>query len=84
MGRLAANLPDYNENLPGAITVFKRSIEVYPYDINLITTLAKLYEKNKDISNSIDTYKYAIEVSKEYNFGKEKSFQEEIDRLKNN
>ena len=74
----------YNENLPGAITVFKRSIEVYPYDINLITTLAKLYEKNKDISNSIDTYIYAIEVSKKNNFGKEKSFQTEIDRLKSN
>ncbi len=74
----------YKENLLGAITVFKRSVEVYPYDINLITTLAKLYEKNKDFSKSIDTYKYAIEVSKKYNFGKEKEFQREIDKLKSN
>jgi len=43
-----------------------------------------LYEKNKDISKSIDTYKYAIEVSKKYNFGKEKIFQKEIDKLKSN
>lgn len=74
----------YNEDLSGAITVFKRSVDVYPYDINLITTLAKLYEKNKDISNAIDTYKYAIEVSEKNNFGNEKSFQKEINRLKNN
>lgn len=74
----------YNKNLSGAITVFKRSVEVYPYDINLITTLANLYEKDKDISSAIDTYKYAIEVSEKYNFGKEKSFQKEIDRLKSN
>jgi len=39
-------------------------VEAYPYDINLITTLAELYEKNKDISSAIDTYKYAIEISK--------------------
>lgn len=74
----------YNKNLFGAVTVFKRSVEVYPYDINLITTLANLYEKDKDISSAIDTYKYAIEVSEKYNFGKEKSFQKEIDRLKSN
>ena len=74
----------YNKNLSGAITVFKRSVEVYSYDINLITTLANLYEKDKDTSRTIDTYKYAIEVSEKYNFGKEKSFQKEIDRLKSN
>jgi predicted alpha/beta superfamily hydrolase len=74
----------YNENLSGAITIFKRSIEVYPYDINLITTLARLYEKNNDTSNAIDTYKYAIEVSEKYNFDNEESYQKEIDRLKSN
>ena len=73
----------FQENLPGAITVFKRSVEVYPYDINLITTLARLYEKNQDIDNAIDTYKLAIEVSKEYNYGTEENYQKEIDRLKN-
>lgn len=74
----------YKKNLSGAITVFKRSVEVYPHDINLITTLAELYEKNKDISSAIDTYNYAIKVSKKYNFGGEKKYQKEIDRLKNN
>lgn len=74
----------YQKNLSGAITVFKRSIEVYPYDINLITTLAKLYEKNNKISSAVETYKYAIEVSEKYNFNNEESYQKEIDRLKNN
>jgi predicted alpha/beta superfamily hydrolase len=47
----------YKTNLPGAIRVFKRSVEVYPYDINLITTLAKLQEKNKATAQAIKTYK---------------------------
>lgn len=72
----------YQKNLPGAITVFKRSVEVYPDDINLILTLAKLYEGNKDITNAITTYKYAIEVSKRNKYGREASYQKEIDRLK--
>jgi len=71
----------YQKNLSGAITVFKRSVEVYSYDINLITTLAILYEGNKEIENAIDTYKKAIEVSKKYNFGSEEKYQKEIDRL---
>ena len=74
----------YKVNLPGAITVFKRSVEVYPNDMNLIVTLAQLYEKNNETTNTIDTYKLAIEVSKENNYGNEESYQKEIDRLKNN
>ncbi|MEO1054628.1 MAG: alpha/beta hydrolase, partial [Bacteroidota bacterium] len=72
----------YKENLPGAITVFKRSVEVYPNDINLITTLAILYESNKDTANAIETYKYAIEVSRKNKFGNEENYQKEINRLK--
>jgi len=72
----------YKENLPGAITVFKRSVDVYPFDINLITTLARLYEKNGEIANAIDTYKFAIGVSKKHNYGFEESYQNEIDRLR--
>ncbi len=71
----------YKTNLPGAIRVFKRSVEVYPYDINLITTLARLQEKNKATAQAIKTYKIAIEVSKRYNLGKEEEFQKEINRL---
>jgi len=74
----------YQENLSGAITVFKRSVEVYPIDINLITTLAQLYKKNNDTTNTINTYKFAIEVSKNNNYGNEENYQKEIDRLKNN
>lgn len=74
----------YNENLSGAIIVFKRSVEVYPYDIHLITTLAKLYDSNKEPSKAIDTYKYAIEVSEKNNYGNEESYQKEIDRLRSN
>ncbi|PQJ19543.1 hypothetical protein [Tenacibaculum sp. SG-28] len=64
--------------------MFKRSVEVYPNDMNLITTLAQLYEKNNEITNAIDTYKLAIEVSKKNNYGNEESYQKEIDRLKSN
>ena len=74
----------HEENLPGAITVFKRGVEVYPNDINFISTLARLYERNKDILNAIKTYEYAIEVSQKYNYGNVESYQKEIDRLKNN
>ncbi|MGB0521522.1 MAG: alpha/beta hydrolase-fold protein [Flammeovirgaceae bacterium] len=74
----------YQENLPGAITVFKRSVEVYPNDINLITTLAQLYEGNQEIAEAIATYEYAIAVSKENKYGNEERYQKEIDRLENN
>lgn len=72
----------YQKNLSGAVTVFKRAVEVYPFDINLITTLALLYEGNKEIQNAINTYKQAIEVSKKYNYGNGENYQKEIDRLK--
>ncbi|WP_321345204.1 alpha/beta hydrolase-fold protein [uncultured Draconibacterium sp.] len=74
----------YQRNIAGAITVFKRSVEVYPNDINLITTLAQLYESNSEIVNAINTYEYAIEVSGKNKYGKEESYQKEIDRLKSN
>ncbi len=73
----------YTENLPGAITVFKRSVAVYPYDSNLIMTLASLYEKNNEIENAIKVYTDAIAVSKKHDYGNEESFQKEIDKLKN-
>ena len=72
----------YQKNLPGAITVFKRSVEVYPNDINLITTLAQLYEGNDEIAHAINIYQYAIEVSIKNEFGREANYQKEIDRLK--
>ena len=73
----------YQKNLPGAITVFKRSVEVYPYDINLISTLAALYVQNNEIPKAIDTYKYAIKVSKSQHYGNGDQFRKEIERLNN-
>ena len=74
----------YQENLPGAITVFKRSVEVYPNDINLITTLAKLYEKSNETANAVNTYKLAIEVATKNKYGNEAAYQKEINRLTRN
>lgn len=64
-----------------AITVLKRSIEAYSYDVWLRSLLANTYEKNKQIEKAIETYKEAVEVSKKYKFGREVEFQEHIDRL---
>lgn len=74
----------YQENLAGAITVFKRSVEVYPNDINLISTLAQFYKRNNEVANAIDTYKYAIEVSKRNKYGNGENYQNEIDKLQGN
>ncbi|NAS31466.1 alpha/beta hydrolase [Flavobacteriaceae bacterium R38] len=69
------------ENFSGAITVLKRSIEAYPFDVNLVNLLANVYERNKDIQSAVKTYEKAIEISKEYNYNREEEFQEQIDRL---
>lgn len=70
------------EQYADAITVIKRSIEAYDYDVRLYNLLANTYEKNKQIPQTIETYKEAIEVSKKFKFGKELEFQKQIDRLK--
>lgn len=70
------------ENLLGAITVFKRGVQAYSYDIHLRGFLASTYEKNKNKTKAIETYKKAIEVSKKYKFAREEEFQAHIDRLK--
>jgi len=72
------------ENLLGAITVLKRSVDAYPFDINLINLLANVYERNEDPESAILTYKEAIEVSKEHNYNREDEFQKHIDRLTEN
>ena len=69
------------EEFSDAITVLKRSIEAYDYDIWLRSLLANTYEKNEQINKAIEPYKEAIEVSKKYKFKKEIEFQEHINRL---
>jgi predicted alpha/beta superfamily hydrolase len=72
------------ENNLGAIVVFKRAVEAYPKYIGLITNLAKLYEKTKQIKKAIDTYKMAIQLSVKLKLGQEKDFKNEIKKLRNN
>ena len=69
------------EQFSDAVTVIKRSIEAYDYDVWLRNLLANTYEKNNQIAKAIKAYKDAIEVSKKYKLGKELEFQEHIDRL---
>ena len=71
------------EKFSDAITVLKRSVEAYDYDIWLRKLLADTYEKNKQINKAIETYKKAIEISKKHKFKKESEFQTQINRLKN-
>ena len=44
-------------------------------DREIVVVLPKEYEE-------IDTYQYAVEVSKNNNYGQEETYQKEIDRLK--
>ena len=68
----------------GAIIVLKRAVEAYPKYIGLITNLAKLYEKTKQKTKAIDTYKLAIQLSKKLKSGQEEDLKNEINRLKKN
>jgi len=72
------------ENDLGAIVVFKRAVEAYPKYIGLMTNLAKLYEKTKQIKKAINTYKMAIQLSKKLKLGQEEDFKNEIKKLRNN
>lgn len=73
-----------DKNLSGAITVIKRSVEAYPFDVGLLNFLASTYEKNENIEMAISTYKEAIKISEKYNYGREEEFKVNIKRLKDN
>lgn len=66
-----------------AITVLKRSVEAYPFDVGLMNYLANTYELNKNNEEAINVYKKAIEVSKKYKYNREEEFENHIKRLKN-
>lgn len=71
-----------NDHQSEAIAVLQRAIEAYPNYVGLISTLAKLYEKNKDFDKAITSYQNAIKVSIEYKLGYEDGFKKEIKRIK--
>lgn len=71
-----------NGNDLGAITVLSRTSDAYPKYFDILTTLAKLYEKTHRIEQAITTYKRAIKVSDRFKLGMKSDFQKEIERLK--
>lgn len=70
-----------DNNLSSAITVIKRSVEAYSFDVGLLNFLASIYEKNKDKENARSTYVEAIRISEKYNYGREEEFRDNIKRL---
>ncbi|MBN2639502.1 MAG: hypothetical protein JXR65_10515 [Bacteroidales bacterium] len=64
-----------------AITVLKRSVEAYPFDVGLMNYLANTYEMNKNIEAAVSIYRKAIETSKKYNYNREEEFEKQVKRL---
>lgn len=81
--QIASHLMNDN-NLSGAITVIKRSVEAYTFDVGLLNFLATIYEKNKNVEKAISTYIEAIRISEKYNYGREEEFRINIKRLEDN
>jgi len=64
-----------------AITVLKRSVEAYPFDVGLMNFLGNTYELANYNEGAINVYKKAIETSRKYNYKREKEFEDHIKRL---
>ena len=79
-----SNYLNRQKKYKSAITVLKRAVEAYDYDIFLKFNLAKAYENDHNITMAINTYQSAIATSKKYKFAHEERLQKEIDRLKMN
>lgn len=69
------------ERYSEAITVLKRSVTAYSFDVGLMNFLANTYEKNDDVDAAIETLKKAITTSKENNYNREEEFENQIKRL---
>ncbi len=78
---MLSNYVSSKKKYKSAITILKRGVEAYDYDIFLKYNLAKAYQKDKNIPAAIATYKAAIETSKKHKFGYEDRLQKEIDKL---
>lgn len=81
--RLAIKLMSDGNDL-GAITVFERAAEAYPKYFDLLTTIARLYEKTGQINKAIATFERSIKISNKLKLGMKDNYQKEIDRLKRN
>ena len=79
---LAASLRE-DERYSEAITVLKRSVEAYSFDVGLMNFLANIYEVNGNNEAAISTYKKAIETSRKNNYNREEEFEKQIKRLTN-
>ena len=69
------------QNLTGAITVFKKFAEVYPENEDAISMLAALYVENKDKKAAIESYALALELSKKRDSDYKAYYKSELDRL---
>ena len=69
------------QNLAGAITVFKRLAEVYPANEDVMSTLATLHEGNGDKNAAIESYKRALALSEEGDGSYAAYYQSELVRL---
>jgi tetratricopeptide (TPR) repeat protein len=78
---LGINLFYKEQNLAGAITVFKKFAEVYPENQDAISMLAVLYVENKDKKAAIESYTLALELSKKSDSDYKAYYQSELDRL---
>lgn len=70
-----------SKHYAGAITVLKRSVTAYPFDVGLMNFLGNTYELNDDKEAAISIYKKAIATSKTYNYHREEEFEKQIQRL---
>jgi tetratricopeptide (TPR) repeat protein len=69
------------QNLAGAITVFKRFANVYPSNEEVISTLATFHDSNKDKNAAIDSYTLALALSEESDGSNTYYYQSELARL---
>jgi tetratricopeptide (TPR) repeat protein len=77
---LTASLRE-EERCSEAITVLKRSVEAYSFDVGLMNFLANTYEINGNNEAAISTYRKAIETAKKNNYNREEEFENQIKRL---
>jgi len=78
---MLSNYVSSKKKYKSAITILKRGVEAYDYDVFLKYNLAKSYEKDKNIPLAIATYKTAIATSRKHKFAYEERLQKEIDKL---
>jgi len=77
---LALNLRE-QKKFSEAITVLKRSVEAYSFDVGLMNLLANTCELDNKIEEAVSVYKQAVETSKKYNYKREEEFENHIKRL---